>query len=120
MTTREGMITFLILAGQVGFTVAANLLVKTGSQMGVIRSSAIMGLVNPITLAGLLCFGAGFVFYSFLLQRLPLNIAQSFLAVQFIAVIMASAVILEEPISALRWAGIGVIFIGVAMVAITR
>ncbi len=120
MTTRDGAITFLILAGQVALTVVANLLVKTGSQTGVLQNSAIMGLLNLTTLAGLLCFGGSFALYAFLLQRLPLNIAQSFLAVQFIAVIMASAIILGEPVSALRWAGIGFIFLGIAVVVTTQ
>ena len=120
MTTRESVITLLILTGQVVLTVGANLLVKTGSQIGVVQNSAIMGLLNLTTLAGLLCFGGSFALYAFLLQRLPLNLAQSFLAVQFIAVIVASAVILGEPISALRWAGIGLIFLGIAAVAITQ
>lgn len=120
MTTRDGAITLLILVSQVGLTVAANLFVKIGSQAGVIQNSAIMGLLNLKTLAGLLCFGASFALYALLLQRLPLNIAQSFLAAQFVAVIVASAVFLGEPIAALRWAGIGLIFVGIAVVATTR
>lgn len=120
MTTRYGAITLLILLSQIGLTVVANLFVKTGSQVGVIQNSAIMGLLNLKTMAGLLCFGGSFALYAFLLQRLPLNIAQSFLAVQFIAVIMASSIILGEPVSVLRWAGIGLIFLGIAVVAITQ
>lgn len=120
MITSGGGVTILILVGQVVLTVVANLLVKTGAQLGVAQGSEIVGLLNPKTFAGLLCFSGSFALYAFLLQRLPLNIAQSFLAVQFVAVIVASAIVLGEPISVLRWAGIGLIFSGIAVVAITR
>ena len=49
--------------------------------------------------AGIAVFAGAVIIYSFLLQWLPLNVAQSFAALQFIAVIVASAYFLSEPIS---------------------
>ena len=50
---------------------------------------------------------------------LPLNIAQSFAAIQFIAVILASTLVLSEPIAIPRWIGIALIAIGIVIVGLT-
>jgi drug/metabolite transporter (DMT)-like permease len=44
-------------------------------------------------------------------------VAQSVTAAQYIAVILASAVVLAEPISGPRWVGIALIACGIAIVA---
>jgi len=62
------------------------------------------GVANLNTLAGLACFGFAFLLYLLLLQRL-LNLAQTILALQYVCVIVAAAVFLNEPISAVRWMG---------------
>jgi undecaprenyl phosphate-alpha-L-ara4N flippase subunit ArnE len=55
-------------------------------------------------------------FYILVLQWLPLNVAQSFAAAQFIAVILASTWILSEPIGPGQWLGITLIAVGIAIV----
>jgi undecaprenyl phosphate-alpha-L-ara4N flippase subunit ArnE len=47
---------------------------------------------------------------------LPLNIAQSFAAGQFIAVILAASLVLSEAISTAQWVGIFLIAAGIAIV----
>jgi drug/metabolite transporter (DMT)-like permease len=58
--------------------------------------------------------------YAWILAFLPLNVAQSFTAAQFIAVILASAVFLSEPIPVARWLGIALIFVGILVVSLTE
>ena len=55
-------------------------------------------------------------FYILILQWLPLNVAQSFAAAQFIAVILASSWFLSEPIEPSQWLGIGLIALGIVVV----
>jgi drug/metabolite transporter (DMT)-like permease len=64
-------------------------------------------------------FAVSVLFYTLLLRTVPLNVAQSFTAAQFIAVVLASTVILSEPISTPRWAGIALIAAGIALVGWT-
>jgi uncharacterized membrane protein len=50
----------------------------------------------------------------------PLNVAQSYAAAQFVAVILASAILLGESIIVMRWLGIILITAGILVVAISR
>jgi drug/metabolite transporter (DMT)-like permease len=57
-------------------------------------------------------FGCGGIVYTFLLRRVPLNIAQVFAAAQFVGVVIAASLVLGEPISPARWRGIACISFG--------
>jgi drug/metabolite transporter (DMT)-like permease len=98
-------------------TVSANVLMKLGAMSTV--EQRIFGVVDWQTLVGLASFGIAGLIYAFILAFLPLNVAQSFMAAQFIAVILASAFFLSEPIPAGRWLGIAFIFLGILVVAAT-
>jgi drug/metabolite transporter (DMT)-like permease len=99
------------------FTVIANLLLKTGAVMGRDAGGAWWEqLLNWRVVAGFASFGAAALFYTILLRTVPLNVAQSFTAAQYVAVILASALVLSEPINAARWVGIFLIAGGIAIV----
>ena len=97
-------------------TVLGNLLLKTGATVAGTANGFAWHLVNWRIVAGLASFALGAMFYVLILTRLPLNVAQSFAAVQFVAVVLASSVILQEPIGGLRWIGIALIVAGIALV----
>ena len=101
----------------IGLTVAANLLMKLGASKT--PSSLLLGILSWTTFLGLMSFGLAGLAYSYVLKSLPLNVAQSFAAAQFVAVILASYIILAESISPGRWFGIGLIAFGIAVVALT-
>ncbi len=101
------------------FTVTANLLLKSGVSESGVSPATLSNILNWRTFSGLLSFGAGVVFYILILTRLPLNVAQSFASIQFVAVILASWLILGEPISAVRGIGIVMISLGIVLVGIT-
>jgi multidrug transporter EmrE-like cation transporter len=106
------------LAAMISCTVIANLLLKIGA--GAPPDQRIfLGSLSLISLAGFVMFGLSGVIYALLLRTLPLNVAQSFTAAQFVAVIVASSWILAEPISPLRWMGIMLIIAGILVVAFT-
>jgi undecaprenyl phosphate-alpha-L-ara4N flippase subunit ArnE len=54
--------------------------------------------------------------YLTLLSRVPLNVATSVAAVNFIAVLLASRLVLGEPIPALRYLGFACILLGLFIV----
>jgi drug/metabolite transporter (DMT)-like permease len=103
----------------IAFTVAANLCLKAGALVPAAERT-IPGFCDWRTLLGFAFFGTSAVIYSGVLQSMPLNLAQSIAASQFVAVILASAVILAEPIPPLRLLGILLIVAGIAIVSFSE
>jgi len=105
----------LAFLAMISLTVTANLLLKTGAVAGG-SGQQITHLLNWRVALGLASFGLAACFYIVILQWLPLNVAQSFAAAQFIAVILASMWLLSEPIGFSQWLGISLIAAGIAVV----
>src|SRR5262249_18157736 len=61
-------------------------------------------------------FGSAGLIYAVVLRGVPLNVAQALMSGQFVGVIVAASLILREPISLLRWVGIGCISLGILLV----
>jgi drug/metabolite transporter (DMT)-like permease len=99
-------------------TVAANLMLKLGADASP-AERVLFGIFGWKSLSGLALFGFGGLLYAMLLRGVPLNIAQSFTAAQFIGVVMGASIVLGEPISPARWAGIACISIGILLVGLT-
>lgn len=114
------MKTFLMFVAMISCTVVANLLLKSGATADEVRQSGLAGLLNWRVVLGLAAFGTAALIYLLLLRWIPLNVAQSFMAAQFIAVILASAVVLSEPIRLGQWVGIALIAAGITVVGWTR
>jgi drug/metabolite transporter (DMT)-like permease len=106
----------LVLIAMITFTVIANLLLKTGAVAGVAAGGQMTHLLNWRVILGLTSFATAACFYIIILQWLPLYVAQSFAAAQFIAVILASSAILGETIGVIQMAGISLIALGIAVV----
>lgn len=114
------MKTILAFVAMVTCTVVANLLLKTGAVAAESGPGQFSHLLNIRVLFGLISFAIAAMLYVVVLQWIPLNVAQSFLAVQFIAVIVASAWLLAEPIGQLQWVGIALIAAGISFVALSQ
>jgi undecaprenyl phosphate-alpha-L-ara4N flippase subunit ArnE len=102
----------------IGCTVTANLLMKMGAAPPP-SERLLFGLLSWKLVAGVTAFGCAALVYAWLLHWLPLNVAQSFAAIQFVAVIFASSAVLAERIPPLRWLGIALIVGGVILVGAT-
>jgi drug/metabolite transporter (DMT)-like permease len=102
----------------IGSTVAANVFLKAGAMVPTAERT-IMGVCDWRTLLGFVFFGTSAIVYSGVLQWLPLNVAQSVAASQFVAVIIASALILAEPIPPVRLVGIALIVAGIVVVSLS-
>jgi len=102
------------IIGMISFTVLANILLKTGATLA--PPGQFEQLLNWRITLGLCSFAVAACFYVLVLQWLPLNVAQSFTAAQFVAVILASALVLSEPIGPGQWLGISLIALGIVVV----
>ncbi|MBV9860321.1 MAG: hypothetical protein JO038_09505 [Alphaproteobacteria bacterium] len=106
------------LVAVVGFAVAANVMLKLGA--GATQAERIIfGLLGWQTACGLALFGCGGMIYAVLLRWVPLNVAQAITAAQFIGVVLSASLVLSEPISPVRWVGIGCIAAGILVVGLT-
>ena len=99
-------------------TVIGNLLLKTGVQQPGISSVWPISLVNTRTVLGAISFCCAMVFYMMVLKRTSLNLAQSIFALQFVLVIIAANVILNETIGPQRWFGIALIAAGLFVISL--
>lgn len=105
-------------AGIVLCTVCGNLLLKAGAMVPP-ADRVILGTLSTQSLAGLALFGIGGLAYAVLLRAVPLNVAQVMVSTQSVGVILMANLVLGEPISGVRWAGIACTMLGVVLVGAT-
>lgn len=114
------MTVVLLFAGMVVGMVSANILLKLGATAaGGVRILPGLPALNGYVMASMAAFATAFGFYFYILRVIPLNVAQSFAAVQFVAIIFAANVFLGEPIGALRWSGIALIALGIFCIGLS-
>jgi len=106
-------------------TAAANVLQKKAmAGLGPVRSLSgdlvARAATSPWIWGGMAAYAVALAAYLILLSRVPLNVATSIAALNFVAVIVASRIVLGEPIPALRYTGFALILLGVWLVARTH
>lgn len=103
-----------LIATMIVSAIIGNLLLKLGVTGG---GGGFWDKVLQVrTIAGLALFASAAMLYLAVLQKLPLNVAQSFMALQFAGVILASYFLLGEALPPLRLLGVVLIAVGVAAV----
>lgn len=117
MLTSIALILFSIACSVAGQTV-----LKLGTtQMGGHADAGVEFLLaafrSPLVWLGFVFYGAGALSWVIVLSRLPLSLAYPFLALNFVLIALAARVFLGEAIPLLRWGGIGLIIVGVLLVA---
>jgi len=75
---------------------------------------------SPYLWSGMAAYAIALGMYLILLTRLPLNVATSIAALNFVAVLLASRIVLGEPIPPLRYVGFGCILLGIYVVSLTQ
>jgi drug/metabolite transporter (DMT)-like permease len=105
-------------------TAAANVLQKKGmaaaGPVNALSLEMIGRLIRePAIWAGLGAYALALGTYLVLLSRVPLNVATSIAALNFVAVLLASRLVLGESIPAVRYAGFAFIFVGLFIVTRT-
>lgn len=74
-------------------------------------------LTNPLSLGGITLYFFSAVVWSYLLTKLDISFVQPILALTYVVTPILAILILHEHVSALRWAGILIIIVGVFVVS---
>jgi drug/metabolite transporter (DMT)-like permease len=69
---------------------------------------------------GMVSYAVALTMYLALLARVPLNVATSIASLNFVAVLLASRLVLSEPIPPLRYLGFACILVGMYVVSLTQ
>lgn len=115
------------LAAALLLNAAANLMIKFGMQDvsqsgGWLRSGLVPAaasvLRRPILLLGMVCFAANLFCYMYALQRLPISLAYPIMVtLGFSLIVIVAGLYLHERLTPVQWVGVGLIFVGVWLVA---
>jgi len=112
----------LILAS-VTLNALAQILLRIGARTAIHagNGSVLAGFadmaVRPTVLAGLACYGFSLLTWLYVLGRIEVSFAYPFLALGFVLVALAGWQWLDEPMSPARATGIGIILVGVFILA---
>ena len=113
---------YVILFLAITFNAVANILMK----VGMLKEKPVTGvaefikgmILNPVLMAGMICFALGLAAYCYVLTKLNLSVAYPIMtSVGYVIVIIASWLFLKETITAIQIAGFSLIIAGVWMVA---
>jgi multidrug transporter EmrE-like cation transporter len=108
------LVSFSIILAGVLLNAAAQLLLKAGT------NAMPLGLrlaIEPHILGGLACYVVSVVIWVIALSRVPVSIAYPMLSIGYVVNAIAAWALLGEALTPMRMAGIGVIVLGVFMVA---
>ena len=75
--------------------------------------------MTPAIWAGLVIFGLSAFVWLAVLSRASLSFAYPFASITYVLILLADRFILDQPIPALRWAGVAFIVVGIILVAQT-
>lgn len=108
-------------------SVSLSALAQTAFKYGVSRvdlpeaanlvEKAIAFLFSPFVLLGLALYGVGTVLWLFALRQLDLSLAYPFVAMSFVMVALSGIALLGEPVNAGRLIGLGLIVLGLLVMA---
>jgi multidrug transporter EmrE-like cation transporter len=114
-----------LVTGSVLLAVLGNVTLKVGmTEVGRIGSAELRALVptagrvlgNPKVLLGLALYFMSALLYMVALSRIPLSVAYPLTGLQYALIVTISWLALREGIPPLRWVGVLVICLGVALV----
>ena len=113
----------------VGLAAVAQLMLKTGmnhvndelapATFGFDGASFRTVAVQPYVWAGLALFGASALVWLVVLSQASLSFAYPFAALTYVLILLFDALVLDETVPPLRWAGVGFIAIGIFLVSRT-
>lgn len=101
----------LMSVGQLMFKISMK-----GKSIGSVHDM-ILAVVNPTVIAAICVYGFTTLLWLYILSRVPISYAQPIQTLAIPIVCIVAMFYLGETISASKWIGIGVIFIGVIIVS---
>ena len=101
--------------GQTAFKVGVSNIVTPAAANVWIKT---LGMVfSPMVMLGLALYGVGTVFWLFALRQLDLSLAYPFVAMSFVMVAGSGMLFLGEPVQPSRLIGLGLIILGLLVMA---
>ncbi len=105
------------VAGQVTLKAAMDQFGPIGdAQLSNPVQTFVRALQLPLLWVGLVLFGISAFFWLVVLSRVPLSIAYPLVGVSYILVVLMAKLVLHESVPALRWIGVAVVALGVAVI----
>lgn len=111
------MIKYGLMLGSVAMTVLASTLLKIGSKSinfdGNLWTILLGYLASPIIIAGFASYAVAAVLWVYCLSVFDLSYVTFVSSVQYVLLVAVSILIFQEQISLIKWAGCGLIMLGV-------
>lgn len=123
----HGIVSVVLILISVGFATLGQFTLKaamnhvtrhhTGTQSAV--GTLMDAAREPRLWAGLALFGISAVFWLVVLSKVPLSFAYPFVGLSYIVIVLVARVILHEHVPLLRWVGVAVVALGIAIVGLS-
>ncbi|MFH0943323.1 MAG: EamA family transporter [Candidatus Beckwithbacteria bacterium] len=75
--------------------------------------------LNSTVILGLFFYGASLILWLIVLSKEKLSFVYPLVAFSYVVTVLMSKFILKEPVPSLRWVGLGVIILGILIIAKT-
>lgn len=122
------VISALLLVVSVGFATGGQVMLKSAmtsvGRIGTPEASdlgatALRAAKEPKLWVGLVLFGISALFWLIVLSRVDLSLAYPMVGLSYVVVVVVARVALHEDVPALRWLGVVVIALGIALVGLS-
>ena len=105
------------VAGQFTLKSAMNEVGRIGAtELAAAGDTIIRTVKEPRLWLGLTLFGISSVFWLVVLSRMDLSVAYPFVGLSYVVVVLFSRLFLHEQVSAVRWLGVVVVAVGIAII----
>lgn len=120
MNHRLDPLTLVLVGWSVLMTIVGQLTLRTAMESfgdASLANIAVRAVSTPLVWAGAVMYLMSAASWLVVLSRIDLSLAYPLGSVNYILVVLASAVLLDEAVSLQRWAGVGLILLGILVIA---
>ena len=126
--TASTLISIAMLVVSVGFATAGQLTLKAAMEsIGRIGTAQVndagqtlaKAVKEPLLWVGLALFGISALFWLVVLSRVDLSLAYPFVGISYVIVVALARFFFHEHVPGLRWIGVTIIAIGIALIGIS-
>lgn len=118
------MLNIALIVSYVVFAVGGSTLIKYGglSKMAAILSVPIVNVnLSLVSLLGIICYGASFVLYVFLLNKFDLSfISPLTIGIVYVLLMVTALIVFNEQFTLLKTIGCTLILVGVLIIALNK
>ncbi|MFH1613155.1 MAG: EamA family transporter [bacterium] len=72
---------------------------------------------NPFIIIGLMFYAVGAFTWILALSKVPISLAYPLLSISYVIIVGVSSIFFHEHVSLMRWIGVGIIILGVTLIA---